>query len=159
MTFSSPLFAAASAAILNTLSARELQAPGDPARLSLFPPAMSSAKLFEIVADTASAYAGETPKSEGTSALEADPAALVVVTFRIRSGEAGLEALRHARRSMLREEWMLGVGENEPSFEEAVFTTEAIIWCVRSGQRARCLEKIAELAARVERALTEATRG
>lgn len=157
MTFLLPLFGAASAAIFNTLSARELQAPGDPARLSLFPPAMSSAKLFEIVADTASAYAGETPQSEGTSAL--DPAALDVVTFRIRSGEAGLEALRHARRSMLREEWMLGVGESEPSFAEAVFTAEAIIWCVRSGQRARCLEKITELAARVERALTEATRG
>jgi hypothetical protein len=120
---------------------------------------MSSTKLFEIVADTASTHAGETPQTEGTSALVPDPAALDVLTFRIRSEEAGLEALRHARRSMLREEWMLGLGEGEPSFEEAVFTTEAIVWGVRSGQRARCLERIAELAARVERALAEGTRG
>jgi hypothetical protein len=120
---------------------------------------MSSAKPFEIVADAACSPVGQTPQSEGTSALWPDPAALDVLTFRIRSAEEGLEALRHARRSMLREEWMLGLGESEPSFEEAVFTAEAIVWCVRSGQRARCLEKIAELAARVERALTEAARG
>jgi hypothetical protein len=135
-----------------------LQASCDPARLSLFLGEMSSAKPFEIVADTACAPAGQTPRSEGTSALWPDPAGLDVVTFRIRSAEEGLEALRHARRSMLREEWMLGLPEGEAPFEEAVFTTEAIVWCVRGGQRVRCLEKIAELAARVERALAEGKR-
>jgi hypothetical protein len=159
VTFSSPLLAAASAAIFNALSEQELQAPPDPARLSLFLPAMSPAKPFEIVADAACAREDQAPQSEGTSALEPDPATLDVVTFRIPSGEAALEALRHARRSMLREEWMLGLPEGEPSFEEAVFTTEAIVWCVREGQRARCLEKITELTARVERALAGGKRG
>ena len=49
---------------------------------------MSSTRLFEIVADTASAHAGETPQTEGTSALVPDPAALEVLTFKIRSEEA-----------------------------------------------------------------------
>lgn len=120
---------------------------------------MSSAKPFEIVADAACAPAGQTPQSEGTSALWPDPAAPDVMTFRIRTGEEGLKALRHARRSMLREEWMLGLPEGEAPFEEAVFTAEAIVWCVRGAQRMRCLERIAELAARVERALAEGTRG
>jgi hypothetical protein len=76
---------------------------------------------------------------------------LELLRFRIQAGASELEALRHARRSMLREEWTLGRRDDEPSLEDAVFTVDSIVWPVWPEQRARCLEKIAELEARVER--------
>jgi hypothetical protein len=108
---------------------------------------MSTHRLLAIVP--------EIPASEGSSALSPDPAGLVVVRFRIHAGESGLEALRHARRSMLREEWTLGRRNEEPSLEDAVFSNDAIVWPVWPEQRKICLAKIAELEARVERTLAE----
>jgi hypothetical protein len=97
----------------------------------------------------------ETPGSEGSSALSPDPAGLVVVRFRIHAGESGLEALRHARRSMLREDWTIGRRDEEPSLEDAVFSNDAIVWPVWAEQRKMCLAKIVELEARVERTFAE----
>ena len=76
---------------------------------------------------------------------------LEVLRFRIEAGEQELEALRHARRSMLREEWTLGRRDDEPSLEDATFSVDSIVWPVWPEHRARCFEKIAELEARVER--------
>jgi len=76
---------------------------------------------------------------------------LEVLRFRIRAGEDDLEALRHARRSMLREEWTLGRRDDEPSLEDATFSIDSIVWPIWPEQRARCLEKIEELEARIER--------
>ena len=104
-------------------------------------------KLLAIVPDS--------PGSDGTSALSPDPAGLIVLRFRIHAGEHGLEALRHARRSMLREEWTLGRRDGEPSLEEAVFTNGTIVWPAWPEHRAFCLEKLAELEARVERMLED----
>ncbi len=102
-------------------------------------------KILAIVPDS--------PASDGTSALVPDPGGLIVLRFQIHAGENGLEALRHARRSMLREEWTLGRRDGEPSLEEAIFTTGSIVWPAWPEQHAICLEKIAELEARVERLL------
>ena len=49
-----------------------------------------------------------------------------------------LEALRYARRSMLREEWTRGIEEGEPSLEEAIFSAFEVVWSV-PGRRARAL--------------------
>lgn len=80
------------------------------------------------------------------------------VTVRCRlsgtDGEA-LEALRYARRAMLREEWTRGPEEGEPSLEDAVFSAYDVIWRVREDERDRCFEKLEELLRRANRAFLE----
>ena len=64
-----------------------------------------------------------------------------------------LDAICHARRSMLREEWTLGHDADEPLLQDALFSTGEIVWNVRPEQRSRCLQKLEELEARVRRRL------
>lgn len=91
------------------------------------------------------------PSRAGGSAAVAPVPGLEILRFRIEASEQELEALRHARRSMLREEWTLGRPDDEPSLEDATFSIDSIVWPVWPEQRERCLEKIAELESRVER--------
>lgn len=100
----------------------------------------------------------ERPESSGTSALSADPKSPRLLQFRIQPGARVLEALLHARRSMLREERTLGLAEGEPSLEDAVFSPETILWQALPGQEPACLRTMAELDARVERILAELPR-
>jgi len=86
--------------------------------------------------------------------LEASP----TITLRFllsASGETGLEALRNARRSLLREEWTRGREPDEPSLEEAVFSATEILWVVRPDQREWCLQKLEDLRQRANRLLSE----
>lgn len=64
-----------------------------------------------------------------------------------------IDAIRHARRDMLREEWTLGRGPGEPSLEEAVFSPTGVVWVVPADQQTWCLQKMDDLAARAQRAL------
>jgi hypothetical protein len=92
----------------------------------------------------------------GSALPKPDPDSAVTLCFAIASSDpAGLDAIRHARRSMLREEWTLGREPGEPSFETAMFSAEEIRWTVPLSQRAHCLERLAELEARAIRALRE----
>jgi hypothetical protein len=70
-------------------------------------------------------------------------------------GEDGLEALRNARRSLLREEWTRGRDSDEPSLEDAVFSPTEILWVVRPDQRPLCLLKLEELRRRANLLLSE----
>ncbi|HEX4439930.1 MAG TPA: hypothetical protein VH854_07645 [Thermoanaerobaculia bacterium] len=82
----------------------------------------------------------------------------VEVTIRCRlstSDDAALEALRYARRAMLREEWTRGIEEGEPSLEDAVFSAHDVVWRVPDEDRERCLQKLDELLRRANRALLE----
>jgi hypothetical protein len=107
-------------------------------------------ELEELTGTSLPAYVG------GSSALAPSDGDTVTLRFRITApdGEA-LEALRHARRSLLREEWTLGLDSEEPSLEQAVFSTTDVVWTVRPSQREWCLRKLAELTARARRALAE----
>jgi hypothetical protein len=100
-----------------------------------------------------------TPSGEyfdGSSALVPSHGHAITLRFRITANDAdSLEALRHARRSLLREEWTLGRDPDEPSLEDAVFSTTEIFWTVPPGQREWCLRKLDELVARAQRALPE----
>jgi len=79
---------------------------------------------------------------------------IVTLRFRVLSaGERGLEALRYARRAMLREEGTRGLEEGEPSLEDAMFTASDVSWSVRSGAAADGRAKLEELVARANRAL------
>ena len=102
----------------------------------------------------------ETPDAIGVSGDSTAPRLeAATVTLRCRflaADDACLEALRYARRAMLREEWTLGVDPDEPSLEEAVFSAFDVRWSVPPAQRARCRAKLLELAARANRALQQA---
>lgn len=69
--------------------------------------------------------------------------------------EKGLEALRDARRSLLREETTRGREPDEPSLEDAIFSPREIHWVVRPEQRPWCIEKLEELRRRANLLLTE----
>ena len=50
--------------------------------------------------------------------------------------------MRNARRSLLREEWTRGRDSDEPSLEDAVFSSTEILWVVRPDQRPFCLRQL-----------------
>jgi hypothetical protein len=94
--------------------------------------------------------------SAGSSALNLADAAQVTLRFAIEtSEEEELEALRHARRSLLREEWTRGRDGEEPSLEDAIFTPNEISWRIHSEQRCWCMQKVEELTARASRCQME----
>ncbi len=92
--------------------------------------------------------------SHGSNALEL--AHEVTLRFGIETDDLeDLEALRHARRSMLREERTRGRDGEEPSLEDAVFSPAEVSWTIRPEQREWCLQKIGDLVGRANRATSE----
>jgi hypothetical protein len=90
-----------------------------------------------------------------TSAPKLSPATCTL-RFRLVSTDSdSLEALRYARRSMLREEWTRGIEEGEASLEHAIFSAFEVVWSVPAGDRKRCREKLSELVERANRTLAE----
>jgi hypothetical protein len=86
-------------------------------------------------------------------ALRIDPSHSVTLRFSLLIEDPqGLEALRYARRAMIREERTRGLEWDEPSMEEPVFTTTEIHWIAPYAQAAWCREKLAELISRANRA-------
>lgn len=86
-------------------------------------------------------------------ALRYDPSRRVTLRFRLElSEQADLEALRYARRAMIREERTRGLEWDEPSVEDPAFTATEIRWCALVSQADWCREKIAELVERANRA-------
>lgn len=73
-------------------------------------------------------------------------------------GDAALEALRFARRSLLREERTRGRDVEEPSLEDAVFSSAEIVWVISPGQRPGALAKLEELRRRANLLLSELER-
>jgi hypothetical protein len=102
---------------------------------------------------------GVQPALAGGLSLEFEGAAAVTLRFLLSmTGQRGLEAVRNARRALLREELTRGREPDEPSLEDAVFTASEIRWVVRPAQRRWCLEKLEELRRRANRLLREIER-
>jgi hypothetical protein len=96
----------------------------------------------------------------GSAALDLAEDSPVTLRFAIAATDSPeMDAIRHARRAMLREEWTLGRDPGEPSLEEAVFSPMGIVWVVSADQQAWCLRKMEDLAARAERALETLVNG
>jgi hypothetical protein len=96
------------------------------------------------------------PVSTGDSTACRVESPTVTLLFRVAAADArDLEALRYARRAMLREEWTLGADPEGASLGDAVFSPTAITWAVAPEQRDRCEARMAELVARANRALRE----
>lgn len=85
--------------------------------------------------------------------------AAVTLVFRVSvDSDEGLEALRNARRSLLREEWTRGRDVHEPSLEDAVFSAKEIVWAIRPDQRPAALAQLEELRRRADLLLSERER-
>ena len=86
-------------------------------------------------------------------ALRIDTSRRVTLRFQLASKRPeDLEALRYARRAIIREERSRGLEWDEPSLEHPTFTATEIRWFVLVSQVARCRQKIAELFERANRA-------
>jgi len=86
-------------------------------------------------------------------ALHIDPSRQVTLRFALTiPGPDGLEALRYARRTMIREERTRGLEWNEPSMEQPIVTPTEIHWPVFASDAAWSREKIRELIERANRA-------
>lgn len=86
-------------------------------------------------------------------ALRIDPSRRITLRFQLKLASTGdLEALRYARRAMIREERTRGLEWDEPSMEDPGFLANEIRWFVLTSQVAWCRQKIAELIERTNRA-------
>jgi hypothetical protein len=95
------------------------------------------------------------PPVESAMPLDQADSSTVMLRFLVSAdGRDSLEALRNARRSLLREEWTRGRDSDEPSLEDAVFSATEILWVVQPGQRNWCLQKLEELRRRANQLLT-----
>lgn len=85
-------------------------------------------------------------------ALRFDPTRRLTLRFRLQlESEEDIEALRYARRVMIREERTRGLEWEEPSVEDAVFTVRDVSWSALASQASWCREKFRELVERANR--------
>lgn len=74
------------------------------------------------------------------------PSEEVTLRFRLSSKDrCAVEAIREARRSMIREEWTRGLEDGEPSLADAAFSLSGVLWEAPPGDLAQCREKLARL--------------
>jgi hypothetical protein len=91
-----------------------------------------------------------------TLALRYDPSRRVMLRFRLQaSTPEDLEALRYARRAMIREERTRGLEWEEPSMEDPTFTANEVRWFALTSQAAWCRQKISDLVERANRAVED----
>jgi hypothetical protein len=91
-------------------------------------------------------------------ALRFDPTRRVNLRFRLSfASPDDVEALRFARRVMIREERTRGLQWEEPSIEDAVFSVNDVSWPALASQAAWCREKIVQLVERALRARDDVT--
>jgi hypothetical protein len=93
-------------------------------------------------------------------AVRFDPSRRVLLRFEMAcSGDPALEALRYARRAMIREERARGLEWDEPSMEDPSLSGAELRWFALASQAAWCREKVAELVERANRALADLQSG
>jgi hypothetical protein len=91
-------------------------------------------------------------------ALRFDATRRLTLRFRLElDSDDDVEALRYARRVMIREERLRGLEWDEPSIEDAVFTVTDVSWSVLVSQAPWCREKVRLLVERANRLLPEVT--
>ncbi|HEY6066631.1 MAG TPA: hypothetical protein VIY96_10760 [Thermoanaerobaculia bacterium] len=89
-------------------------------------------------------------------ALRFDATRRLTLRFRLQlDSDDDVEALRYARRVMIREERTRGLEWDEPSIEDAVFTVTDVSWSVLASQATWCREKVRLLVERANRLLPE----
>ena len=110
--------------------------------------------MRELIVLEGISEASPPPMLSGSAALDLQDDRSVTIRFRLEAADGpAIDAIRHARRAMLREEWTIGRGPDEPSLERAVFSSVGVVWEVPASQQAWCLQKMEDLVARATRAL------
>jgi hypothetical protein len=85
-------------------------------------------------------------------ALRFDLSRRIIFRFRLQyDSEGDLDALRCARRLLIREEHLRGLGWEEPSIEDAVFASLDVTWSALASPAAWCREKMGALVGRANR--------
>lgn len=93
-------------------------------------------------------------------ALRFDPSRRVTLRFEILiPGDEALEALRYARRAMIREERTRGLEWDEPSMEDPSIAGRELRWFALASQAAWCRQKVSDLVERANRALSDLRAG
>lgn len=93
-------------------------------------------------------------------ALRVDLSRRIRLRFALDVPDANaLEALRYARRSMIREERTRGLEWDEPSMEDPTLSGAEIRWFALASQAPWCRKKLTELVDRANRALGEIRAG
>lgn len=88
--------------------------------------------------------------------LRLDPSRRIMLRFHVSlHGDDDMEALRYARRAMIREERTRGLEWDEPSMEDPTLSGSEIRWFVLAAHAAWCRQKMAELIDRANRAVRE----
>jgi hypothetical protein len=91
--------------------------------------------------------------------LRFDPSRRVMLRFQVMiEADDDLEALRYARRSMIREERTRGLEWDEPSMEDPTLAGSELRWFALASQVAWCRQKMDDLIARANRAAEEMRR-
>ena len=89
-------------------------------------------------------------------ALRFDPTRRIVLRFRLEfASDSDLDAIRYARRVLIREERLRGLEWEEPSIEDAVFSASSVSWSALASQAGWCREKMSQLIERANRARSE----
>lgn len=89
-------------------------------------------------------------------ALRFDPTRRVILRFRLEfESERDLDAVRYARRVLIREERTRGLEWEEPAMEDAVFSVQSVSWSALASQAAWCREKMSQLIERANRVREE----
>jgi hypothetical protein len=104
--------------------------------------------------------ASEAPDPGGahrdSAELRLDPSRRVMLRFQVLlDGDDEIEALRYARRAMIREERTRGLEWDEPSMEDPTLAGSEIRWFCLASQAAWCRQKMAELIERANKAVEE----
>lgn len=114
---------------------------------------MTNPISFRETTTEAPAMAGQ---MRDATALRFDPSRRVTLRFDIGlAGDDAVEALRYARRAMIREERTRGLEWDEPSMEDPSLAGLELRWFALASQGAWCRQKIEELVERANRALTD----
>ena len=93
-------------------------------------------------------------------ALRFDPSRRVTLRFEILlAGDDAFEALRYARRAMIREERTRGLEWDEPSMEDPSLAGRELRWFALASQAAWCRQKVSDLVERANRALADLRAG
>lgn len=91
-----------------------------------------------------------------SAGLRLDPSRRIMLRFQVSvDGEGEMEALRYARRMMIREERTRGLEWDEPSMEDPTLSGSEIRWFVLAGQAAWGRQKMSELVERANRAVQD----
>ena len=92
---------------------------------------------------------------DGTE-LRLDPTRRVMLRFQVAlESDDEVEALRYARRSMIRDERTRGLEWDEPSMEDLTLAGAEIRWFCLASQAAWCRQKMTELVERANRAIQD----